>query len=378
MSSTAPPSTRRNGTCPTTRTRSGNDEDQCYRSANVTESNGTLKLTARRQTVSTCGGNPDGGGSYYFTSGMITTRGQDAPLRKKYRQGYLEVQMRVPRGNIYWAAIWLADPVDGSSPGWPDYGEVDGSEIYGSRPDVTESNFWRAGGDIGAGDHNVNNPPSTNRGVNINPPNGYAAGGTTNWHQYGINWTATQLQWFVDGVLVRTFTASTNADLAALSYEKSIIVNLVRRNRSARPWLPVGRRPGPTTTGTWWLTRPASWFRLRTALPAARFDRVSSGPHLTNLAGSNDPTRNRPRGVGMAAMMPMVHAERAPVPRVRCRRAVDRPDVLRAMNVQEPVSISPRPGTSPPHTLVHPRRLQLRSLLSTATWGHMRPVRPPR
>lgn len=205
---------------------SGNDEDQCYRSANVTESGGTLKLTARRQTVSTCGGNPDGGGNYYFTSGMITTRGQDGPLREKYRQGYLEVQMRVPRGNIYWAAIWLADPDDGSSPGWPDYGEVDGSEIYGSRPDVTESNFWRAGGDIGAGDHNVNNPPSTNRGVNINPPNGYAAGGTTKWHQYGINWTATQLQWFIDGVLVRTFNASTNADLAALNYEKSIIVNL--------------------------------------------------------------------------------------------------------------------------------------------------------
>ena len=126
------------------------------------ESSGTLKLTREapdgerlRQPI------PNGGGSYYFTSGMITTRGQDAPLRQKYRQGYLEVQMRVPRGNIYWAALWLADPLDGSSPGWPDYGEIDASEIYGARPDVTESNFWRAGGDIGAGDHNVNNPPSS-------------------------------------------------------------------------------------------------------------------------------------------------------------------------------------------------------------------------
>jgi beta-glucanase (GH16 family) len=205
---------------------SGNDEDQCYRSANVAESGGTLKLTARRQTVSGCGSNPNGGASYYFTSGMITTRGQDAPLRLKYRQGYLEVQMRVPRGNVYWSALWLADPLDGSSPGWPAYGEVDASEIYGSRPDVTESNFWRAGGDIGAGDHNVNNPPSSNTGVDINPPNAYATGGTNNWHRYGINWTASQLQWFIDGVLVRTYNASSNADLAALSYEKSIIVNL--------------------------------------------------------------------------------------------------------------------------------------------------------
>ncbi len=134
--------------------------------------------------------------------------------------------MRVPRGNLYWPAFWLADPLDGSSPRWPDYGEIDISEIYGSRPDVTESNFWRANGDVGAGNHNVNNPPSGANGININPPNAYLAGGTTGWHRYGINWTGSKLQWFIDGVLVRTFNASTNADLLALGYEKSIIVNL--------------------------------------------------------------------------------------------------------------------------------------------------------
>jgi beta-glucanase (GH16 family) len=224
---------------------SGNREDQCYRSANVTVTGGTLKLTAKRQTVS-CGSNPDGGSSYFFTSGMITTRGQDAPLKKKFRQGYLEVQTRVPRGNIYWAALWLADPLDGSSPGWPDYGEIDASEIYGSRPDVTESNFWRAGGDAGAGDHNVNNPPSGNSGANINPPNAYVAGGTTNWHRYGINWAPAKLQWFIDGVLVRTYNAATSADLAAMSYEKSIILNLALGGTGPRDHGYTGREASGT------------------------------------------------------------------------------------------------------------------------------------
>jgi beta-glucanase (GH16 family) len=205
---------------------SSNDEDECYRTGNVTETGGTLRITAKRQTVTNCGSNPDGGDSYYFTSGLVTTRAMFGDLTMKYRQGYAEVRMRAPRGNIYWPAFWLADPDDGSAPGWPAYGEIDVSEIYGAHPDVSESNFHRTGGDIGAADHNVNNPGSSNPGISINPPNGFVAGGTNNWHTYGINWTATKLEWFVDGVKVRTYNASSSADTSALSYEHSLIINL--------------------------------------------------------------------------------------------------------------------------------------------------------
>jgi beta-glucanase (GH16 family) len=206
---------------------SGNNEDHCYLRANTTVSNGTIKFTARRQTVSGCGRNPDGNGTnYYFTSGMATTRAQDGPLKFKFRQGYVEAMVRVPRGNLYWSAFWLADPLDGTSPGWPDYGEVDAVEIYGPRPDIFESNFHRATGNIGAGRHNVNSPPSSATGVTINPPSAFVAGGTNNWHRYGVNWTANKLQWFVDGVLVRTYNASGTADLNALNYTKGIILNL--------------------------------------------------------------------------------------------------------------------------------------------------------
>ncbi len=205
---------------------SSNDEDECYRTANVTESGGTLRLTGKRQTVTDCGSNPDGGSTYYFTSGLVTTRAQDGGMKMRFKQGYAEVRMRVPRGNIYWPAFWLADPGDGSAPGWPAYGEIDVSEIYGSRPDVSESNFHKTGGDIGAGVHNVNKPPSSSTGIDINPPNAFVAGGTQNWHTYGINWTAGRLDWYIDGVKVRTYNAVNAADLNGLSYYHSIILNL--------------------------------------------------------------------------------------------------------------------------------------------------------
>lgn len=205
---------------------SGNNEDECYRAANTTVSGGTLRMVGRRQTVTGCGTNPNGGGTYYFTSGMVTTRAQGGPVRMKYRHGYAEVRMRVPRGNIYWPAFWTVGAGDGSSPGWPAYGEIDITEIYGSKPDVSESNFHRTGGNIGARGHNVTNLFSTSSGVNINPPNPFVTGGVNGWHTYGLNWTSNRLDWIIDGLKVRTYNAAGNADLTALAYEHSIILNL--------------------------------------------------------------------------------------------------------------------------------------------------------
>ena len=213
---------------------SGNNEDQCYRSANVSVGAGALRMVGQRQSVTGCGTNPQGGGTYYFTSGMVTTRAQGGPMRMKYRYGYTEVRMRVPRGNIYWPAFWLVGAGDGSSPGWPDYGEVDVTEIYGSKPDISESNFHRSGGNIGARNHNVNSPGSTAAGRNVNPPNAFVAGGVNNWHRYGLNWTANRLDWYIDGVLVRSYTAANAADRSALGYEHSLILNLAMGGNGPR------------------------------------------------------------------------------------------------------------------------------------------------
>ncbi len=211
----------------------GNNEDQCYKAANTTVAGGTLRLTGKRETVTGCGSNPDGGNSNFYTSGMVTTRQQGGGMKFKYRHGYTEVRMRVPRGNLYWPAFWLVGAGDGSSPGWPDYGEFDVTEIYGSRPDISESNFHRAGGNIGARNHNVTTKGSSSS-LSINAPSPLVAGGTNDWHTYGFNWTDDTLQWFIDGVLVRTYTAGSAADRAALGYEHSIILNLAMGGNGPR------------------------------------------------------------------------------------------------------------------------------------------------
>lgn len=212
---------------------SGNHEDECYKAANTTVAGGVLKLTGKRETVTGCGTNPDGGSNYFFTSGMVTTRAQGGAMKFKYRHGYAEVRMRVPRGNIYWPAFWLVGAGDGSSPGWPDYGEIDVVEIYGSNPDTAESNFHRPGGNIGAKGANVNSVGSYLASVNINPPKALLSAGTNSFHTYGINWTANKLEWYIDGVLVRSHTA-TSADTAALGYEHSIILNLAMGGNGPR------------------------------------------------------------------------------------------------------------------------------------------------
>jgi beta-glucanase (GH16 family) len=167
-------------------------------------------------------------------------------MKMKFKQGYAEVRMRVPRGNLYWPAFWLADPGDGSAPGWPAYGEIDISEIYGSHPDVSESNFHKTGGDIGAGIHNVTRPGSSSTGVDINPPNAFVSGGTQAWHTYGINWTSGRLDWYVDGVKVRTYNAQNAADINALSYDHSIILNLAMGGTGPQDEGYSGRESGGT------------------------------------------------------------------------------------------------------------------------------------
>lgn len=204
----------------------GNNEDQCYKSANVAVSGGTVKLTGKRETVTGCGSNPDGGSSYFFTSGMLSTSTNGGTLKFKYKQGYTEARVRLPRGNLYWPAYWLVGAGDGSSPDWPAYGEFDIFEQYGSKPSRVESNFHRTGGNIGALNHCISDATSSNCNLNVNAPNPLVAGSTNNWHTYGFNWTASKIEWYIDGVKVRTYTASNADETAALGYEHSIFMNL--------------------------------------------------------------------------------------------------------------------------------------------------------
>lgn len=197
---------------------STNSDDACYMAKNVATSNGTLKLTAQRQAVQCGGGNPDGGGkSYHFTSGQITTRAQNGPMKYKFKQGYIEARIKAPKGNPYWTAFWLTGPGDGSAPGWPDYGEADITEIVGVRPDATFGTFHYKCADK---DGHCSTSPTlynvtakspyggtNNLGAQLTSKSIYDnyKGGTTDFHIYGFLWEANKISWYVDGRKVRFF-----------------------------------------------------------------------------------------------------------------------------------------------------------------------------
>ncbi len=195
----------------------GNNQDECSMAANVTVSGGALRITGKRETV-TCGGtNPDtGNNTYYFTSGTVTTRAQGGPMKFKFRQGYIEARMKAPKGNIYWPAFWLVGPGDGSTPGWPDYGEYDISEMYGTRPDATFGTMhYKCEGKTScmtaANVYNMKTNSAyggtSNFGTQMNDPTTFAnyTGGMTNYNTFGLLWEADRITWYVNGRAVRYF-----------------------------------------------------------------------------------------------------------------------------------------------------------------------------
>jgi len=161
-------------------TNTGNYELQWYMPGGVSVSDGALKLTARRQTVT--GTN---GVTYDYTSGMVSTGpSQGAPARFAYVYGFIEARMKLPAGRGYWPAFWTL-PTDQS---WPP--EIDGMEAAGHKPTTITMNVHWAGAAGHQQDYSSFSGPDF----------------TAGWHTFGVEWTATSVVWYVDGVARKTFT----------------------------------------------------------------------------------------------------------------------------------------------------------------------------
>src|SRR4051794_37886695 len=184
-----------------------NGVENVFRSANVRVSGGALHLLARREANGT------------VTSGLVMTgETVGGHVTFKGTGGFIEVRARFPAAAGGWPAIWLNSPGDGSVPPWPAYGEIDIAEFYGDHPGVVESNYhWEDGGvhrDAGAGTHPVRN--------------------VAGWHTYGVGIHPDRLEYFYDGIKVRTIPATTAGMRRGLSYTHSIVLNLAIGGNGAR------------------------------------------------------------------------------------------------------------------------------------------------
>lgn len=150
-----------------------NNERQYYardRAENAVVKNGRLVITARKEDLTSAS---DWGGQHY-TSARMLTRG-----KIDWTYGFFEVRAKLPCGKGTWPAIWML----GSKGTWPDDGELDIMEQVGSNP-------TRIFGTV----HTLQSGGTGTGGAT------QVTDACTAFHNYQMNWTATGIDFGVDGV----------------------------------------------------------------------------------------------------------------------------------------------------------------------------------
>ena len=158
----------------------GNNELQYYtnRAENVTVSNGTLKITAKKENFS--------GMSY--TSSRILTKNK---FSTKY--GKIEARAKLPAGVGTWPAIWmLGNNID--AVGWPACGEIDIMEHKGSDPNRVYGTLHYPG----------------RSGGNADGKTTIVSNATTDFNIYAVEWNATTIKFSVNGDVFYTVNNSTS------------------------------------------------------------------------------------------------------------------------------------------------------------------------
>lgn len=157
----------------------GNSESQYYtsRTDNAIVSGGTLKILAKKESFS---------GSEY-TSARLLSKGKFA-----FKYGKVEVRAKLPVGKGTWPAIWMLGN-NISTAGWPACGEIDIMEHKGNDLNRIHGTLHYPG----------------RSGVNANGATKVVPNVTTQFHRYGVEWTALAIKISVDDVVYFSFANST-------------------------------------------------------------------------------------------------------------------------------------------------------------------------
>ena len=152
----------------------GNKELQWYLPDSAELRNGTLVITARKESQS--------GKSY--TSARINTRDRFA-----FRYGRIEARIRMPKGQGLWPAFWLL-PQDNAYGTWAASGEID--IVEATNPGATGGNTIY--GTLHYGGQFPNNVLSGEQ-------YGVATDVTADFHTYVLEWDPAEIRWYVDSIL---------------------------------------------------------------------------------------------------------------------------------------------------------------------------------
>lgn len=179
----------------------GNKEVACLmnRKENLNVSNGTLKITARKESTPIKCGSADSrfpkGRSY--SSAHITSR---APGQDGFLYGRYEIRAKMPvaygKSKGLWPAFWMR-PLDGKT------GELDVLELVGSASGEKDTSnrvsqtIWY--------DYDGTYPK---QGNSYTLPSGTFANG---FHVFAVEWGPTYIHWYVDGKLTYSRTTATTS-----------------------------------------------------------------------------------------------------------------------------------------------------------------------
>jgi beta-glucanase (GH16 family) len=175
-----------------------NGELQYYANARIQNSavqNGSLTITARKENLAASVS--DWGGQSY-TSARLFTKG-----KASWTYGFFEIRAKLPCGAGTWPAIWtLGSTVDV----WPDQGEID----------IMEQSGWNKGIVLG----------TIHNSLTYSTLGGAGSSGSTAvpdactaFHNYQIKWTATAIDFYVDGISYRS-TYTKPSDPAGWPFDK--------------------------------------------------------------------------------------------------------------------------------------------------------------
>ncbi len=171
----------------------GNNEEQFYtdRPDNILVSDGTLKITAKRESFS----------GRAFTSSRIKTEGLF-----EFTYGTIDFRAKLPTGGGTWPAIWSLGADYQTNP-WPAAGEIDYMEHIGNNQDVIYATVHRPGASGGNADGNSIAVPNV----------------STEFHDYRTIWTEESILFFVDGDLIHQVD---NNDNVPFNKDFFIIMNV--------------------------------------------------------------------------------------------------------------------------------------------------------
>jgi beta-glucanase (GH16 family) len=180
-----------------------NKEEQYYtvaREKNARLENGMLVIEAHKEKFPNPAYNPNFEKDWKksrkfakYTSACLTTFG-----RAHWKYGKILVRAKVPRGKGVWPAIWMLGDRRGKVR-WPDCGEIDIMEYFGSRKPETvlfsihcKKYYW---------------VKKNSKNKRVKPvPAPYDA-----FHIYGIEWTPEKIDFLLDDKVVLTYKKEENA-----------------------------------------------------------------------------------------------------------------------------------------------------------------------